>query len=166
MSGGGASSMCYPGKWGFLYLVSRSSLNTLWIIYSSGSSSWNASWLMFFEILQDLYLFWSSFFEGWFEWIFLASNHMLFPAFNPCEFCLFLSNYLFIASFTISIDFVAFSQLYCSPIRNSSNFGNSVCTVRFSFYRCLLKLSLKGVLPVAICFLSLYWNSATASHSI
>ena len=166
MSDGGASSMYCPRKWSFLHLISRSSLNILWVIHSFRSSSWNASWLIFFEILKDPYLFWSSFFKGQFECIFLASNHTLFPTFNSCRFHLFLSNCLFIAFFAISIDFVAFSQLCCSPIKNSSNFGNFVCTIRFLFHECLPKLSSKGVLPIAAYFLSLYWNSAMASYSV
>ena len=121
---------------------------------------------MSFAILKGLYLFWSNFFENQFKCIFLASNRMLFSTFNPYGFCLFLSNYLFIASFAISIDFMAFSQLCCSPIRNYSKFGSSVCTVRLPFHRYISKLSLKGVCSVATCFLSLYWNSAIASYSV
>ena len=166
MSSGGTSSMCCSGQWGSLYLISRSLLNTLWIIYPSGSSSWNAPWSMSFEILRGLYLFWFSFFESQFEWIFLASNHTLSPAFNPCEFYLFLSNCLFIASFAIFINFIVSSQLCCNLVRNSSNFGNSICTIRFPFYGCLPKLSLKGVLSITTCFLLLYWNFTTANHSV
>ena len=138
----------------------------LCIIYFSGSSSWNAPWPMFFEILKGSYLFWSSFFEGLFKWIFLASNHILSLAFSPCRFYLFLSNCLFIASFAISIDLEAFLQLLCNLIKNSSSFGNSVYTIRFSFYECLPKLSLNGVYLVAACFLSLYCNSAAVSQSV
>ena len=65
-----------------LHLVSRSLLNMLCIIYPFGSSSWNASKPMFFEILKSPYPFWFSFFEGWFKWIFLFSSHMLSPTFN------------------------------------------------------------------------------------
>jgi len=121
---------------------------------------------MSFAILKGPYLFWSNFFEGQFKFIFLASSHTLFLTFNSCEFCLFLLNCLFIAFFAIFINFVAFSQLCCSLIRNSSNFGSSVYTIKFPFHRCLPKLSSKDVCSVAACFLLLYWNSATASHSI
>ena len=156
MSGSGASSMCYPRKWGSPHLISRSSLNTLWIIHSFGNSSWNTSCLMFLRILKDLYLFWSNFFEGWFEWIFLASNHILFSTCNSYRFLLFLSNCFFIASFAISIKFIAFSQLLCNSLRNSSNFGNFICTVKFPFQECCPKLCLNGICPIAICFLWLY----------
>jgi len=134
----------------------------LWIIYSSDSFNWNTSWLIFFMILKGLYLFWSSFFEGQFEWIFLASNHILSP-FNPCGFCLFLSNYFFIAFFAIPIDFFATSQLLYSTSRKSSRFGNYI---RSSFHRYLPKFNLNEVCPVAICFLSLYWNFTTNNHSV
>ena len=144
----------------------RSSLNTLCIIHLSESSSWNTPWLMFFEILKSLYLFYSSFFKGLFKWIFLASSHTLSPVFSSCRFYLFLLNCLFIASFAISIDFVASSQLLCSPIMNSSSFGNSVYTVKFSFHECLPKLSSNKMCPVAIYFLSLYWNSTATNHSV
>ena len=60
---------------------------------------------------SDTYLFWSSFFEGWFNWIFLTSNHMLSPTFSSCELCLFLSDYFFMTSFAISINLFASSQL-------------------------------------------------------
>ena len=166
MSGGSAGSTCWPLNCSSLHCVNRSSLNILCIIYPSRSSSWNASWLISFEILKGLYLFWSSFFEGLFKWIFLASSHMLSSAFNLCGFYLFLSNYLFTASFAISIDFIASSQLLCNPIRKSSNFGNFVYTVRFLFYGCLPKLSSNEVLSIAIYLLSLYWNSTAANHSV
>ena len=44
------------------------------------------------------------------------------------------------------------NNLMNRPVRNSSNLGNSVCTMRLLFHRCLPKLSSKGVLPVAMCF--------------
>ena len=156
MSSGSASSMCWLLNCGSLYYINRSSLNILWIIHPSRCSSWNASWPMFFEILKGPYFFRLSFFEDLFEWIFLASNHTLYPAFNPCRFLFFLSNCLFITSFAISIDFIASSQLFCNPIRKSSRFGNSVCTTRFPFYKYLPKLSSNGVLPIAKCLLLLY----------
>ena len=137
MFGGSASSIYYPLNWSFLHCVSKFSLNTLWVIHSSRSSSQNASWLMSLEILKGPYLFWSSFFEGQFKWMFLASNHTLFPAFNPCRFYLFLLNCLFIAFFAISINFLAFFQLLCNLMRNSSNFENSIGIVKFSFQECL-----------------------------
>jgi len=55
--GGSTGSICYLLNCGSLLLVSRSSLNTLWIIHPSGSSSWNAPWPISFEILKDPYLF-------------------------------------------------------------------------------------------------------------
>ena len=158
--------MCCSLNCSSLHLVSKSSLNTLYIIYSSESSSWKASRLIFFEILKDLYLFWSNFFESLFKWIFLFSNHILSPIFNPWEFLFFLSNCFFILFWATFIDFVASFQLLCSPIRNSSNFGNSVCTTRLSFHKCLLKLSSNKVCSVATCFLLLYWNSTATSHSV
>ena len=158
--------MCCSLNCSALHFVSRSLLNTLYIIHSSGSSSWNASRPMSFEILKDQYLFWFSFFKGRFKWIFLFSSHTLSPTFNPCGFLLFLSNYLCIFFWTSFIDFVASSQHCCSPVRNSSNFRNSVCVTRLPFYGCLPKLSSNGVCPVVACFLSLYWNSTAASHSI
>ena len=65
--GGGASSMCCSLNCSLWHLVSRSLLNTLCIIYSSGSFSWNIPKLMSFKILKGLYLFWSNFFEGLFK---------------------------------------------------------------------------------------------------
>ena len=147
--------MCCPLKCGFLHLVSRSSLNTLWIIHPSRSLSWNTPRPMSFEILKDLYLFWSSFFKGLFKWIFLLSNHTLSPTFNPWGFLYFLSNCFFIVSYAASIAFVAFSQLLFNPIRNSSNLGISVCTSKFSFYRCLPKIKINGIWPIVACFLLL-----------
>ena len=158
--GCGTRSMCCSLKYGFLHFVSRSSLNTLWIIHPSGSSSWNTPYPMIFEIIKSLYLFWSNFFEGLFEWIFLAPNHMLSPTFSPCRFLLFLSNCVFITSYATSINFIAFSQLFCNSIKNSSNIRISVHTLRFFFYGCLPKFRTNSVCPVAICFLSLYWNFA------
>ena len=66
ISGGSAISIYCPLNWDSLYYVSRSSLNTLWITYSFGNSSWNVPWPMFFAILTSLYLFWSSFLEDCF----------------------------------------------------------------------------------------------------
>ena len=158
--------MCWPLNYGYLHHINRSLLNTLWIIYSFGSSSWNASWLISFEILKDLYLFWLSFFKHLFEWIFLDFSHILSPTLSPYEFCLFLSNCFFIASFAIFIDFVASSQLLCNPMRKSSSFSNSICTVIFPFYRCLPKLSSNRILSIAVCLLLLYWNSIAANYSV
>ena len=141
-------------------------MNTLCIIHPSGSFSWNAPCSIAFRILKGPYLFWSSFFKGLFEWIFLASNHISSPSYNFCRFYLFLSNFLFITSWVSSITLVSSSQLLCKPIKNSSSFGNSICTVRSPFHGWHPKLSLNGVHPVAVCFLSLYWNSTAASHSV
>jgi len=143
-------------KYSSLYYVSKSSLNILWIIYFSSNSSWNVPWLMSFKILKGLYLFWSSFFEDQFNWIFLASNHILSPSFNSCRLCLFLSNCFFIASFVTLNNFFITFQLLCSSSRKSSSFDNSIFTVRFPFHEYLPKLSLNGVCSVATCFLSLY----------
>ena len=132
-------------NWSSLHCVSKSLLNTLWIVYLSSNSSWNAFWLIFFVILKGLYLFWFSFLDGHFNWIFLASSHMLSPSFSSCKFCLFLSNYLFMASFAIFIDLFAAFQLLCNPSRKSFSFSNFIFTVRFPFYECLPKLSLNGV---------------------
>ena len=118
---------------------------------------------MSFEILKDPYLFWFSFFEGLFEWMFLASNHMLSFPFSLCGFCLFLSDCFFMTFCANSIDFMTSSQLCCNPVRNS---GNSICTVRLSFYGCHLKLSINSVCPIAMCFLSLYWNLVVTIHSV
>ena len=158
--------MCCSWNWGSLQYVNKSLLNTLWIIYPFESSSWNTSWPMSFEILKGPYLFWSSFFEGLFEWIFLASNHILSSSFSPCRFYLFLSNCFFIISCVNSINFVAFSQLLCNPIRNSSNFRNSICTIKLPFYKYHPKLSTNGVCSVAMYFLLLYWNSVATIHSV
>ena len=166
MSGSSAGSIYCPMNWGSLHNVSRSSLNTLWIIHPSESSSWNTPWPIFFEILKSLYLFWSSFFEGLFKWIFLASSHTLSSAFSPWGFLLFLSNYLFIVSFATSINLIASSQLLYNPIRKSSSFGNFVCTIKSPFHVCLPKLILKGIFPITVYFLSLYWDSVATNHSV
>ena len=147
--------MCCPLKCGSLHLVSRSLLNMLWIIYSFRSSSWNTFWLISFEILKSPYLFWSSFFEGLFKWIFLLSSHTLSPTFNPWRFLHFLSNYFFIISCVAFIAFIASSQLFCSPVRNSSSLGISICTSKFSFHRCLPKFRINRVWSIAACFLLL-----------
>ena len=88
------------------------------------------------------------------------------PSFSPCGFCLFLSNYLFIVSLSMSIALVTSSQLFCKLIKNSSSFGNFIYTVKSPFHKCRPKLSLNGVCPVAACFLSLYWNSAATSYFV
>ena len=91
---------------------------------------------------------------------------MLSLIFSPCELYLFLSNCFFIASFTTSSDFFITSQLLCSPLRKSSNFGNSIFIIRFSFHKCLSKLSSNRICLVATCFLLLYWNyTADNSHN-
>ena len=122
--------------------------------------------LLDFKILKGLYLFWSSFFEGLFEWIFLLFNHILSPTFNLWGFLHFLSNCFFIVSYTASIAFMASLQLLSNLMRNSSSLGNSICTMRFPFHVCLPKLSSNSVCPITICFLSLYENSAAANYSI
>ena len=76
-----------------LHYISRSSLNMLYITHSFGNFSWNVSYSRSFMISKGLYFFLSSFFEGHFDWIFLASNHMLSSCFNLWRFYLFLSNY-------------------------------------------------------------------------
>ena len=81
---------------------------------------------------------------------------MLLPTFNPCGFYLFLLNYFFMASFTISIDLFASFQLFCSSSRKSFSFGNSVLIVKSPFHGCLLKFNLNGICSIAVCFLSLY----------
>ena len=164
--GGGAGSSCYPLNFGLMHCIRRSSLNTLWIAHPSGSSSWNIPEPISFEILKGQYHFWSNFFEGQFDWIFLFSNHMLSPTFNPWGFYLFLLNCFFIFFCASSINFVAYFQLFCNPVRNSSNLGNLDCTTRSPFHGCLPKFSSNSVLPVAACLLSLYWNSAAASQSV
>ena len=164
--GGGTGSSCWFLNFGSTHCVRRSPLNMLWIIHPFESSSWNASEPIFFEILKGLYLFWSNFFEGLFDWMFLFSNHMFSPTFSSCRFHLFLSNCFFILFCTSFIDLVACSQLFCNPARNSSSFRNSDCTMRLSFHRYLPKFNLNSVLPVAACLLSLYWNSTAANYSI
>jgi len=153
--GGSVGSTYCPLSYSLLYLVSRSSLNMLCIIYPFRSSSWNASKPMFFKILKGLYLFWSSFFEGLFKWIFLFSNHTLFPIFNPWGFLLFLLYCYFMFSCVSFIDFLASSQLLCSFIRNSSNLGISICISRFPFQGCLPKFRTNDICLVAACFLLL-----------
>jgi len=166
ISGGNASSMYCPLNWSSLHHVSRSLLNTLCIAYSFGNFSWNVSCSISFVISKDLYLFWFSFFESYFDWIFFSSNYMLFPCFNPWEFCLFLLNCFFIAFFALFIDDFAIFQLLCSFLRKVSSFGNSVFIVRSSFYECLPKLSSNGIYSVAECFLLLYWNSVANNYSV
>jgi len=151
--------MCCHLNCGSLHFVSRSSLNMLWIAHPFGSSSWNTPKLMSFEILKDLYLFWSSFFEGQFD------GYSCFPTTYYLQLSI-LEDFIFSYRTASSIDFVACFQLFYNPARNSSNFGNSVDTTRLSFYRCLSKSSSKGVLPVAVYHLSLYWNSAATNHSV
>ena len=164
--GRGASSSCCPLNFGSTHHVSKSLLKMLWIIHPSRCSSSNAPNPMSFEILNSPYFLLSSFFEGQFKWIFLFSSHMLSPIFNPWGFLLFLSNYFFIFFWASSIAFVACSQLFCNSFMNSSTHKISICTMRSPFQGCLSKFNLNRVLPVATCFLSLYWNSATASQFV
>ena len=159
----GVESLCCPLNFGSTHHVRRFSLKTLWIVYPSESSSWNTPKLISFEILKGLYLLLSNFFEGWFNWIFLFSNHTLLPTFSPWEFFLFLSNCFFMFFYISSIAFVACSQLFYIPIKKSSTRGIPVWTMRSSFQEYLLRFNLNGVLSVAAYFLSLYWNSATIS---
>jgi len=121
---------------------------------------------MSLKILKSLYLFWFNFFKSYFNYIFLASSYMLSLTFSPCSFLLFLLNYFFITSFVISINIFALFQLLCIPLRKSFSFGNSILIVRFLFYGCLSKLSLNGIYPMAVYFLSLYWNSASDNYSV
>ena len=138
-----------------MHLVSRSLLNTLCIIHPSRSSSWNALKPMSFKILKGPYLFWSSFFESLFKWIFLFSSHTLSPTFNPWGFLLFLWYYHFMFSCTPSMDFLASFQLLCSFIRNSFSLGISIFISRFPFQGCLPKFRINSVCLVTACFLSL-----------
>jgi len=81
-----------------------------WIYYILliffGNFSWNAFYLIFFMISKDLYIFWSSFFEDYFDWIFLASNYMLPSCFSSWRFCFFLSKF--------SMNVFAVFQLLCN----------------------------------------------------
>ena len=153
-------------NWDLLHHVSMSLLNMLYIIYPSSNFIWNASYPIFFVISKGLYLFWFSFFKSHFDWIFLAFNYTLSSCFNSWEFCFFLSNCFFMASFAFSIDIFVVSQLLCSFSRKVSSFGNSVFIVRSPFHEYCPKLSSNRVYSVAKCFLSLYWNSTTNNHSI
>ena len=108
MSDGSAVFICYPLSWGFLHCVSRSSLNMLCTAHFSGSSNWNTSCSISFVILKGLYFFWSDFFKGCFNWIFLASNHISFSCFSPwvlelwmIDSILFLFFYFILISFTL-----------------------------------------------------------------
>ena len=148
--------MCCPLNWGSLHCVSRSLLNTLCIIYPSGNFSWNASCPIFFVISKDPYIFWSSFFEIDFDWMFFSFSHMLFSCFNPWGLYLFLLNCFFIVSFAFFIGIFTVFQLPCSFSRKVSSFGNSVFIIRFPFCVCLPKLSSNGIYLMAECFLSLY----------
>ena len=125
-------------------------------------------WKLQFKCFRSngLYLLLFSFFEGRFEWIFLFSSHMLLPTFNSWGFFLFLSNCFFIFFCTSSIALVACFQLFCNPIRKSSTHRMSIFTMRSHFQGCLPKFNLNGVLPVAACLLSLYWNSAAANQFV
>ena len=125
----GANSMCCLLNWGFLHCVSRSLLNTLCITYSSGNFSWNTSCLIFFVILKDPCIFWSSFFENYFDWMFFSFHHMLFSCFNSWELYIFLLNCLFMASFAFFIDVFAVFQLLCSfsrKVYSGNNWHNVI----------------------------------------
>ena len=154
--GSGTGFLCWPLNFGSIHYVRRSSLNTLWIAHPSKSSSWNNPKPIFFEILKGLYFLLSNFFEGWFNWIFLFSSHILSLTFSPWGFHLFLLNCLFIFFCASSIAFVACSQLFYIPVRNSFIYGISNCTTRLPFHGCLPKFNLNSVLSVATCLLSLY----------
>ena len=86
--------------------------------------------------------------------------------FNPCGFHLFLLNCFFIASFAISINLFASSQLLYSSSRKSFSFGKLAFTVRASFHKCFPKFNSNGVCLVAVCFLSLYWNSTVGNYYV
>ena len=165
ISGNGAIFMYYSLNWGSLYCISKSLLNILCIAYSSSNFSWNTSLPMSFVISKGPYLFWSNFFEDYFDWIFLISSYMLFSCFNSWGFCFFLSNCFFIASFVFSIDVFTISQFLCSSLSKVSSFDNFIF-IRSLFYKYLPKLSSNSIYLVVECFLLLYWNSTADNHSI
>ena len=96
---------------------------------------------------------------------YLISSYMLFSCFNSWEFCFFLSNCFFIASFVFSIDVFTISQFLCSFLSKVSSFDNFIF-IRSLFYRYLPKLSSNSIYLVVECFLLLYWNSTADNHSI
>ena len=149
-----------------LFPWSSSSLCLSCNLSSSLRSLQNALELMFFVILKGLYLLLSNFFEGQFNWIFLFSSHTWLPAFSPCGFRLFLSNYCFMFFWDSSIACAVCFQLFCRCFMNSSTCGIPVWTIRSSFQGCLPKFNSNGIFPVAACFLSLYENSAVANQSV
>ena len=111
MSDSSAVFICYPLSWGFLHSVSRSSLNMLCTAHFSSNSNWNTSCSISFVILKGLYCFWSNFFKGCFNWIFLASNHISFPCFSLWVLELWM------------IDSVLFSLFYFTLLYFTFNLG-------------------------------------------
>ena len=77
ISGNSAIFIYYSLNWGSLYCVSKSLLNILCIAYSSSNFSWNTSLPMSFVISKGPYLFWSNFFEDYFDWIFNLQLHVV-----------------------------------------------------------------------------------------
>ena len=154
------SSSCWLLNFGSLYHVRKSSLNILWIAYSSGSSSWNASKPMSFKILKSLYYFWSSFFEGryfYFPTTCCFQLSVLEDFFSPCQIvssCSFelLLSILWSASGSSVVlwGILLILETLFVPQGSSSMSVFQSLTWMVSF----------------LLLLSLYWNSTAASHSI
>ena len=134
--------------------------------YPSRSSSLYAPCPISSMIVKSPYLFWSSFFESLFNWIFLASSHTCSSFLSSCNCLLFLSYCLFMVSFVLSIDIFASSYVFFMLFKNSSRLGISMSTVRFSFHGYLLQFRQNRVWFVAACSLSLYWNSTVANYFV
>ena len=125
ISSGGAVSMCSPLNLNSLHHVGRSLLNILYIAHPSSKFSWNASWLISFIISKGLYLFWSSFFKGHFDWIFLISNHTLSLSFNLWGFYL---HSMFWPHLFLSMNNLQFSSAHQTL---SSADQNQLCYLRY-----------------------------------
>ena len=86
--------------------------------YSSGSSSLYAPCPISSLIVKGPYLFWSSFFEGWFVWIFLASSHTCSPVLRLACSLVILPFHYFFCSFH-------YCFCFCSLLFPSSLIGLS-----------------------------------------
>ena len=133
MLGGGAGSLCWLTNSAFLQHINRSLLKTSYMAYSFRSSSLYPFCLISSLIVKGSYLFWSSFFEGRFVWIFFASSHTCSLTLRSCTYCLLLSYCLFIMSFVFSIAVLASSLVVSIFFSSSSKLSISVSTVRFPF---------------------------------
>ena len=123
MSDGGAGFLCWLANSAFLQCVNRSSLKTSCMAHPSESFSLYAPCPISSLTVKGPYLFWSSFFEGQFVWMFLASSHTCSPVLRPCDWHVLLSYCFFIVFFVLSITVFASSLIVSIFFSRPSKLG-------------------------------------------